>query len=125
MEHGVTRTMPSRLGEQSFYWSGAQPSYGTIRRFLLELGGEIGDQAFLIFGDDDTFDLELVAPRNGEPLHDVLALIGAPRSLSAEVATLVLAAAIKVDYDGSFQTLHKHYEQRGADDVAELLESLS
>lgn len=124
MEFGASRTMPSRLGEQSFYWTGAQPSYGTIRRFLEDLEAQVGDEVFLIFSDDGTFDVETVADSNGDPLHDSLALIGAPRSLSPEVASLVFAAAIESDYDGSFETLHKRYKRRGDSEVAELLNHL-
>lgn len=124
MEFGASHTRPSRLGEQNFYWTGAQPSYGTVRWFLEDLEVALDDEVFLIFTDDGIFDIEPVADLNRDPLHDSLALIGAPRSLSPEVASLVLAAAIETEYDGSYETFQHRYERRGESEIADLLARL-
>lgn len=95
---GSSVELRSRLGTQTVRWTGAQPTCGTIRRFLRELAAEAGAEVFLHFDADGGFDvvpaveLEDSAP----PLRKALAAIGHrnPESVPDGDVLGVLAEAI-------------------------------
>lgn len=121
MEYGDRVELASKLGGQSLYWTGAQPAFGTIRRFLLEYDVPAGTDVFLVIGDDRTFDIEVVAEPSGDALPDALALIGAPRDLGSQSALKALAAAICLPDDSPVVSIIGAYRDRGDGDIADLL----
>ncbi|MBB5957419.1 hypothetical protein FHS29_004014 [Saccharothrix tamanrassetensis] len=121
LKYGERRQLESALGPQVISWTGTQPAFGTIRRFLLERDVPADRDVFLVIKDDNTFEVELVAEPSGEALHDALALIGAPTDLDAVSARQALAAAIKLPGDIPVVSIIGAYRERGDNDVAELL----
>lgn len=121
LRYGDKRQLESALGPQAINWTGTQPAFGTIRRFLLECDVSVGADVFLVFRDDNTFGLELAADLSGQPLPDALTLIGAPSDLDAERARQALAAAIKLPVDCPVVSIIGGYRERGDSDIADLL----
>ena len=109
------------LGDQAVYWTGAQPTFGTLRRFIENLNADEGDQIFLLFRDDGSFGVERVPQLTGNPIADALALVGAPAELPSGVAERALGMAIGASYSSDLQELAQCYADRGDQDVAELL----
>lgn len=121
LEHGGRKLLPSELGDQSVYWTGVQPTFGTLRRFIEHLDVHEGDEVFLVFRDDGTFTVEKVAKLTGDPLADALALVGAPNALPREVAQRALGMSIDASYMADLDELAQKYADRGDQDVADLL----
>jgi hypothetical protein len=121
MRFGDTQQLESPLGPQSVAWTGTQPAFGSIRRFLMDGDVAIDSEALLIIGDAGTFDFELVRERTGYPLEDALALVGiTPLPTSAE-AKRALAEALKLPADSPISSIIGEYRERGDADVADLL----
>ncbi|WP_034274424.1 sigma factor-like helix-turn-helix DNA-binding protein [Haloechinothrix halophila] len=124
LQYGDKRQLDSDLGPQSVNWSGTQPAFGTIRRFLLKDDVAADTDVFLVIRDDNTFSVEIADEPSGDPLADALALIGAPRELGAERARLAFAAAIKMPTDSPAISIIGKYRERGDSDIADLLVSV-
>jgi hypothetical protein len=121
MHYGETRLLNSDLGSQSINWTGTQPGFGTIRRFLLAKDVAINDEVFLVIGDDGTFAVELIPPLAGDPLKDALTLIGVAPGDSNADARAVLTGAIGLPAESPSDSIIGAYRDRGDSDVADLL----
>lgn len=121
LEAGQTIYLDSPLGPQAIAWTGIQPSFGTIRRFLI--AGDIAADAevFLIMNDDHTFSFEKARDVTDDPLADALSLVGAAPSADLETARLALARAIELPDTSPLTSILGEYRSRGDDDVAERL----
>lgn len=123
---GSTVELQSRLGTQMVRWTGAQPTSGTIRRFLRELPVEIGDDIFLEFGPQLEFRiiLPVVVPEDADPLRAALSAIGNtdPMLVSERHVTRVLAEAVGLYGESRPRRILSAYDSRGEDDVLLLLE---
>jgi Sigma-70, region 4 len=124
IQYGQTRLLGSALGPQSINWTGNQPAFGTIRRFLIADDIAIDSEVFLVIGDEGTFRTETVAPATGEPLVDALALVGATDEQADHDPRLTLAAAIGLPEDSPAASIIGGYRERGDSDVADLLVSV-
>ncbi|MFV2008765.1 sigma factor-like helix-turn-helix DNA-binding protein [Micromonospora sp. LOL_027] len=123
-ERGDTVELPSNLGVQTIRWTGAQPSSGTIKRFLDSLRVQEGDTAFLEFRPDGTFDVRLMPPLGeGEcnVIHRALMLIGSDVAEPSN-STAILAHAVELSPDSKPRRILSTYHQRGDEDIAGLLE---
>jgi len=123
LQYGQTRLLDSTLGPQSVNWTGNQPAFGTIRRFLISDDVAIDDEIFLVIGDDGTFATEAVAIMTGEPLADALALVGETHRSELSGARVNLASAIGLPEGSPAASIIGGYRERGDSDVAELLVS--
>ncbi|MCG7610765.1 MULTISPECIES: sigma factor-like helix-turn-helix DNA-binding protein [Mycobacterium] len=121
LNEGQVQQLESPLGPQSIAWTGIQPSFGTIRRFLMNDDVAAGAEAFLIIRDNHTFNFELAPPLAGDPLADALTLVGAETTTDPENARTSLAAAIELPEDAPVSSIIGEYRARGDDDVADLL----
>lgn len=119
--HGETVQLSSRLGPQAVSWMGIQPTFGTIRRFLLEPHVAEGTDAFLVINDDGSFNVEPIKKLTGDPLSDVLALIGSPEDRNGISVRTAVASAIGLAPDVPVSSIIGAYTDRGDSDVAELL----
>ncbi|WP_196249370.1 DNA-directed RNA polymerase subunit alpha C-terminal domain-containing protein [Rhodococcoides fascians] len=119
--HGETVQLSSRLGPQAVSWMGIQPTFGTIRRFLLEPHVAEGSDAFLVINDDGSFNVEPMKKLTGDPLSDVLALIGSPEDRNGISVRTAVASAIGLAPDVPVSSIIGAYTDRGDSDVAELL----
>lgn len=121
LHEGETVQLDSGLGPQTIAWTGIQPSFGTIRRFLLDDDIAAGTEAFLVIHDDHTFGFEQARELVGEPLSDALALVGATLTADPEIARVALATAIGLPQDAAVSSIIGDYRVRGDDDVADLV----
>ncbi|MCV7240426.1 sigma factor-like helix-turn-helix DNA-binding protein [Mycolicibacterium celeriflavum] len=124
LQFGETRQLESPLGPQVVAWTGTQPSFGTIRRFLLDGDIAAGTDAFLVLHDDGSFSFSPCRDMTGEPLTDVLSLIGTPGTTDREDARSALARAVGMDDTAPIVSVIAAYRERGDGDVADLLTSL-
>lgn len=121
---GETRQLESRLGPQSVAWTGLQPQFGTIRRFLMDADVAADTEVFLIIGDDSTFDFETARELIDNPLANALSLAGAPVVLDREEARIALARAICLPDASPVTSIIGGYRERGDGDIADLLTSV-
>lgn len=121
LQFGQSRQLESRLGPQAIAWTGSQPMFGTIRRFLIDGDIPAGTEALLIINDDGTFDFEPVREPVANPLLDALSLIGAPPIIDLEKARLALAKAICLPEASPVTSIIGGYRERGDSDVADLM----
>lgn len=121
---GETRQLESRLGPQSVAWTGLQPQFGTIRRFLMDADTSADTEAFLMFNDDGTFAFETARELVDNPLVDALSLVGAPPVLDREEARIALARAICLPEASPVTSIIGGYHERGDGDIADLLTSV-
>ncbi|MFD7077138.1 sigma factor-like helix-turn-helix DNA-binding protein [Nocardioides sp. NPDC059952] len=123
MRAGETRHLDSPLGPQSVAWTGLQPQFGTIRRFLMAEDVAAGTEAFLVLRDDGTFAFELARDLMDNPVADALSLAACPSIVDRAEARLALARALKLPDDSPVTSIIGGYRARGDDDIAELLTS--
>ncbi|RMB71927.1 hypothetical protein AYK61_22485 [Rhodococcus sp. SBT000017] len=124
-ERGGTVELRSRLGAQMVRWTGAQPTSGTIRRFLRDLDAQPGDEVLLEFSPDRSFTVvrpETVPP-DADPLRRALAAIGHPQPMSVadRHVTRVLADAIGLYGESRPRRLLREYETGSEEQVVDLL----
>lgn len=124
LQFGENRQLESPLGPQSINWTGIQPAFGTIRRFLMDRDIAADTEAFLVIRDDGTFGFEPVPRLSGEPLHDALTMVGAQPTLYGEAARAALISAIGLPADSPVASIIGSYRERGDSDIADLLLSL-
>ncbi|HZD14185.1 MAG TPA: hypothetical protein VE196_03455 [Pseudonocardiaceae bacterium] len=119
LQFGQTRQISSPFGTQVISWTGNQPAFGSIRRFLIHEDIEVDCQLFLIINSDNTFDVEQVRLLTHDPLQSALALVGA----EAECASprQVLATAIGLPAESPATSVIGGYRERGDTEIAELL----
>lgn len=122
---GQTVELASRLGDQAIRWTTAQPTIGSIRRFLTELPVQVGDSVFLDFAGSG-FDVApaVVVPADADPLRRALSLIGhtEPMSIAEGHLIRVLADAIGLSGETRPRRLLGAYEAGSEEAVVDLLE---
>lgn len=121
LDPGESLSLRSRLGPQNVSFTGIQPAVGTIRRFLEDLGSEEGDEVFLVFHDDGSFDVEEVPPLSTQPLERALQLVGRASTLQGADALRALASAIKYPPRATVEQVVAGYRDRKEDDLADLI----
>jgi len=124
LQFGETRQLESALGPQSVAWTGIQPQFGTIRRFLMDQDIAAGTEAFLVIHDDGTFSFEVGRELTGNALLDALSLIGAPATPSIDEARAALTAAVGLPEASPVSSVIGAYRERGDGDIADLLTSV-
>ena len=124
LQAGETRQLESALGPQAIAWTGLQPSFGTIRRFLMAEDIAADTDAFLVIHDDGTFNFEQARELVDNPLVDALSLVGAPTTVDRETTRRALACAIRLPDDSPVTSVIGGYRERGDDDIAELILSV-
>lgn len=112
MAPGERTELPTRLGPQKFSYKEHQPSYGSIRRFLEDLDLGIGDEIFLVFRADGTFNVEQLPSEPASDMAKALRLVGADTSLDGEAATRALGSAIKFSADADLVLIAEGYKAR-------------
>ncbi|MBS3695254.1 sigma factor-like helix-turn-helix DNA-binding protein [Rhodococcus qingshengii] len=121
LQPGETVQLSSDLGPQSVTWTGIQPHFGTVRRFLLEQDVAIGTEAFLVINDDRTFSVKLVRDLIDDPVSDALALVGAKPHSTADDAYVSLCRAIESAPQSGLASLIDDYRSRGDTEIADLI----
>ncbi|OBC03477.1 hypothetical protein A5784_14820 [Mycobacterium sp. 852013-50091_SCH5140682] len=121
LSEGQAVQLDSPLGPQAVAWTGIQPSFGTIRRFLMDEDVTAGTEAFLVIHDNRSFSFEQANDLVGDPLVDALTLVGARPTSDPERARVALATAIELPEDAPVSSIIGDYRARGDDDVADLL----
>jgi len=119
LEQGETVQLHSPLGPQAIAWTGIQPQFGTIRRFLMNEDIAVGTEVFLVIHDNRAFSFEQARDLVGNPLADALALIGARPTADPRKARSALASAIELPEDAPLSSIIGDYRTRGDDDIAD------
>ncbi|MFF0083456.1 sigma factor-like helix-turn-helix DNA-binding protein [Streptomyces canus] len=121
LQFGQTRQLASRLGPQAVSWTGNQPAFGSVRRFLIDSDIAVDTEVFLIMTDDGHFALEPVREPTGDALADALSLIGVPDTLDTDEARQDLTNAIGLSPHSPITSVIGGYSERGDNDIATLL----
>ncbi|WP_162824252.1 sigma factor-like helix-turn-helix DNA-binding protein [Peterkaempfera bronchialis] len=124
LQFGQTRQLQSPLGSQAVSWTGTQPSFGTIRRFLMDSDIAADTDAFVIIRDDGSFAFEPARELTGDALTDALSLIGAPSTLGIAEVRDALTKAIGLPQGSPVTSVIGGYRERGDSDIADLLVSV-
>ena len=121
LQYGDSRQLENPLGAQTVAWTGNQPQFGTIRRFLMDGDIQADTEAFLVIGDDGTFAFEPARELTGDPLQDALALVGANGTADEAVACAALAVAANLPDTTPVTSIIGAYRERGDGDIADLM----
>jgi Sigma-70, region 4 len=121
LQPGQTCELASALGPQTVNWTGNQPAFGTIRRFLIDSDIEIGSEIFLVIGDNGTFRIEPVGAGDTSALDQALRLTGATSAVARQQPRAALAAAIGLPEESPAASVIGGYRERGDGDIADLL----
>lgn len=121
MQSGDKVQLDSRVGVQSINWTTPQPTFGTVRRYLVDLDVDTDSEMFFIVNDNREFDVEVVEDMTGDALSDALLLVGAPADLDADSALETFAICLTLPVDTHVDDLIAAFEERGDVEVAELL----
>jgi len=121
LQYGQTRRLESVLGPQSINWTGNQPAFGTIRRFLVTADLAIDSDIFLVIGDDGSFHVEPIDAGSTGPIERALRLIGATDTADRQQPRVALATAIGLPADSPAASVIGGYRERGDSDIADLL----
>lgn len=121
LKEGESRKLPSGASEQSIYWTGMQPSLGSIRRFIQEGICSEGDEVFAIFHDDGSFSVErILIPEEAVGIQRALYLAGFGGD-SSEDPRNRFARALSLTTDQSWASIISTVRDRGDDDIAAAL----
>lgn len=121
MAPGEYAELPSRLGSQKFSYKNHQPSYGSIKRFLEDMDLRIGDEIFLVFKADGTFDVEKLPDVPSDKMAQALRLVGAGMSLDVAGAIAALGSAIKFAPDVDIVSIAEGYKARREQQIHDLI----
>jgi hypothetical protein len=124
LQFGETRQLESPLGPQAIAWTGNQPQFGTIRRFLMDGDIHAYTEAFLVIGDNGTFAFEPARDLIDDPLQDALTLVGAPPTTDEAEACAALASAVGLPETAPVTSIIAAYRERGDSDIADLLATI-
>lgn len=92
---GESRTVPCKAGPQTLYWTGMQPSLGSIKRILDNEGWQPGMELFAVFADSGDFELLAFDPAGLTGTDLALALAGCgPQGASDPRAELCHAMSL-------------------------------
>ena len=122
---GAVTELPSPLGVQMIRWTAAQPTCGTIRRFLRELACNTGDQVLLSYSPTDGFSV-IEPPRvENDPLRAALAIIGHehPDSVPEVEVVGLLATAVGLPPDAKPRRILSTFQEHDDDAAVSLLET--
>jgi hypothetical protein len=121
IQPGQTRYLDSGLGPQAVSWTGSQPAFGSVLRFLANDRIEAGSEIFLVLGDDGSFRVEPVEAPGSDALERALALTGSARTSAHRRPCAVLAAAIGLPENSPAASVIGAYRDRGDSDITDLL----
>ena len=121
LQFGQSRELESPMGTLTVSWTGTQPSFGTIRRFLMAYDIASGSEVFLVLYDDGVFSFEPAREPTGDPALDALSMIGAPIIDDPETARVTFASAVGLSAAAPVPSIIGAYRERGDEDVADLL----
>jgi hypothetical protein len=121
VQPGQSRQLDSALGPLAVNWTGSQPAFGSILRFLVDSDIEIGNEIFLVLGDDGSFHIEPVDANGADALEHALLLSGCADEAARQEPRAALAAAIGLPEDSPSASVIGAYRERGDGDIADLL----
>lgn len=121
MAPGEYTELPSWLGNQKFSYKNHQPSYGSIKRFLEDMDLGIGDEIFLVFKADGSFDVEQLPDVPTDKMAQALRLVGADMSLDVVGAIAALGSAIKFAPGADIVSVAEGYKARREQEIHDMI----
>ncbi|SEC31462.1 hypothetical protein [Streptomyces sp. TLI_105] len=121
-----SKSLASRLGPQEIVWSSVQARTGTIKRFLQDVGAQVGDIVFLTFRPGDEFDVEPLR-KSGTGLRAALAMTGHSHAddptLTDTDLLAALAHAVWLEKDVSLEEVRATLDRRREPEIVDALAS--
>lgn len=122
LSEGESLTLASPLGDQTVYWTGLQPSIGSVKRLVERLQAEPGAWVMAEFGADGEFSLRKLdlARRSGVALAQVMTGTEGERTRDARAA---IATALSLPEESDWASVIAAAKNRGEDELVTALMS--
>ena len=122
LSEGQSLTLASPLGGQTVYWTGLQPSMGSVKRLVEHLQAVPGEWVMAEFGTDGSFSLRKLdlADKLGVALAQMMTGTEGELPVDARVA---IAAALSLPEESDWASIISAARDRGEDDLANALMS--
>jgi len=115
---GETIALPTPAGTQSFYWTGMQPSFGSVKAAVDHRGLVEGDEVFFVLTGTGHFAVEKCRVHDGSPRDLLLAAIGTGPDIEVDDLLAHVAAAIGAPGEVSAEATRAWLIKRGETDLA-------
>lgn len=120
LSEGLSLVLACPLGVQSVYWTGLQPSMGSVKRLVEDLQAEPGEWVMAEFGTDGSFTLRKLnfSDRSGLALAKIMTGLegGCPGD-----ARSAIAAALSLPEESGWASIVSAARDRGEDDLVDAL----
>lgn len=120
LREGDTRHLASVDGQQSMYWTGLQPSLGSVKRLVESLNVQPGQWVMAAFESEGNFDLRPLVVSGKEGLALAQALTGTQGVPPGE-ARSAIAEALGLPRESPWASIIAAAQSRGEDDLANAL----
>ena len=125
MKSGDVKHPSSPIGLQRIAWTSSVITIGTIRRFIVEGVVNVGQEAFCLFNDDESFSIIPMRAVGKSDIRGALALACLPATDDVDLARHDLASAIGLPSNATFRDLIQKYKERGDSDISQCLATYS
>lgn len=125
LKPGDVKHLSSPIGLQRIAWTSSVITIGTIRRFIVEGVVNVGQEAFCLFNDDESFSIIPMRTVGKSDIRDALALACLPATGDVDLARHYLASAIGLPSNATFRDLIQKYKERGDSDISQCLATYS
>lgn len=115
---GEATGLPSPVGEQSFYWTGMQPSIGSVKSLVEFRELAEGDEVFFVLTASGSFDLEACRKSDGGPRDRILAAIGTGEGVEIDDLLAHVGAAVGSPGEATAEAVRRWLLSRGERDLA-------
>ena len=122
LSEGQSWTLSCKQGDQTIYWTGLQPSLGSVKRLVEQLGAEPGEWVMAEFGIDGSFSLRKLdfADRSGVALAQIMT---GTESVPPGDAEAAIAVAFSLPKESGWASVIAAARDRGEDDLVAALMS--
>lgn len=120
---GDTVKRPTVVGQQSMYWTGMQPSFGSVRDLVMHHDFALGDAVFFVLKGDGSFALESLRGSDGSEWDAMLASFGLDSMPPGETSLQAIGHAIGLPIEPSPIAVQTWLAERGELDAAEVIEA--
>lgn len=120
---GGSLELDGPAGPQAFYWTGMQPTFGSVKGALEALGVREGEEVFFVITGKGKFQIERRRPDDGSDRDALLASLGQGPALENADLLSVVAASIGAPGQPTRMGLASWLGKRGEADLLLLLDA--
>lgn len=117
---GASVERPGPVGLQTFYWTGLQPTFGSVKAIVDAHGFLEGDEVLFVLTGDGRFDIELVTSAGSAP-EAAMAAIGREWGRTDDLIT-EFSDALQLEEGASHPEIRSRLLKRGEADLAMLFD---